>query len=222
MKTYSGSNAGSKIEPVIWNAKDSVWIISPWLGKNYTKRLAALSQKGIEVRIITSNVDYNIESLEILKASENPNLRLLVLDKDKPKEKATFVHSKIYLVDKEHGIAGSANFTYSGLNSNVESLSITENKEEAQQIEMDFMRLWMDLEREGMSTEELSNGTSYSIRNALPLLKNYEDIIQPNIVNKQLLYHPYYFFEFSFRVSAGKYPPVIFDRQGFVVVDAVT
>ena len=79
IKTYSGSNAGSKIRPLLDNAKDSVWIVSPWLGKEYAELLARLSQKGIEVRIITSKVDYNINSVEILKAFENPNLTYLIL-----------------------------------------------------------------------------------------------------------------------------------------------
>lgn len=82
MKTYSGSNAGSIIEPVLWNARESIWIASPWLGKDYAQRLALLSQKGIEVRVLTSNVDYNCESLEVFKTSENPNLIPLVLDKE--------------------------------------------------------------------------------------------------------------------------------------------
>jgi phosphatidylserine/phosphatidylglycerophosphate/cardiolipin synthase-like enzyme len=68
MKTYCDSNGGSQIEPVLWNARESVWIISPWLGKDYAEELVSLSQKGIEVKIITSYVDLNIESIEILKA----------------------------------------------------------------------------------------------------------------------------------------------------------
>jgi len=62
METYTGSDAGSQIEPVLWNARESVWIISPWVGENYAKRLVLLSQKGIEVRLVTSNVDYNGKS----------------------------------------------------------------------------------------------------------------------------------------------------------------
>lgn len=217
MKTYTGSNSGSLIEPVLWNARESVWIISPWVGKNYAKRLALLSQVGIEVRIVTSNVDYNAESLEVFKDSENPNLMLLVLDQ----EKATFVHSKIYIIDNRHAVSGSANLTYSGLNKNVESLSIAETKEEVQKIETDFMRVWMSFDRKRMSNEELSNGISHSIKNALPLSINYGDIDYPNIKEKELVYYPYYFFEFSFRASAGKSPPVLFENSGFVVLNAL-
>ena len=218
MKTYSGPTAGSNIEPVLRNARKSIWIISPWLGKEYAKQLAFLSQKGIEVRIVTSNVDYNNKSLEVFKASENPNLIPLVLDK----EKVAFIHSKIYIVDKVHAITGSANLTYSGLNSNIESLSIAETKEEVQQIEMDFMRIWMNFERKNMSNEELSMEISHAIKDALPLSINYGNIEHPNIKGKELVYHPYYFFEFSFRASAGKSPPVLFENSGSVILDGVT
>jgi hypothetical protein len=186
-------------------------------GEKLCKATCLLSQKGIEVRLVTSNVDYNGESLEVLKVSENPNLMLLVLDQ----EKATFIHSKIYIIDRSHAISGSANLTYSGLNKNVESLSIAETKEEVQQMETDFMRIWMSYERKRMSNEELSNGASHSIKNALPLSINYGDIDYPNIKDKELVYHPYYFFEFSFRASAGKSPPVLFEDSGLVVLDGL-
>jgi len=218
MRTYCDSNAGSQIEPVLWNARESVWIISPWLGKDYAKRLAFMSQKGIEVRIITSFVDFNIDSLEILKASENPNLRLLVLDK----KKVAFIHAKIYIIDNKYGVSGSANLTYSGLNSSVENLSIAETNEEVQKIRNDFMNLWMIFDRKSMSNEELSSGSSYSIRAAFPLSINFGNIDKPDIIGKELVYHPYYFFEFSFRASAGKSPPVLFENSGFVVLDGVT
>jgi hypothetical protein len=218
MKTYCDSNAGSQIEPVLWNARESVWIISPWLGKNYAERLASLSQKGIEVRIITSHVDFNLESIEILKASENTNLKLLILDK----EKAAFIHAKIYVVDNKYGVSGSANFTYSGFNSNIENLSIAETKEEVQKIRNDFMNLWMTFDSKSMSNEELSFGTSHSIRHALPLSINFGDIDQPNIKGKELVYHPYYFFEFSFRVPVGRSPQLWFGDSGFLVLDGAT
>lgn len=220
MKTYTGSNAGTKIEPVLWNARELIWVISPWIGKDYAKQLASLSHKGIEVRIITSNHDNNLESLQILKASDNPNLMLLVLDSER--SEGNFIHSKIYLVDNTYGISGSANLTYSGLHSNVESLTLAETNEEVQQIETDFMRLWLNLERKGMSKEELPSRTSASVRNALPLMEDFGDVNQSNIMNKELVYYPYYFFEFSFRASAGKSPPHLFEDRGFVVLDGAT
>jgi hypothetical protein len=56
----------------------------------------------------------------------------------------------------------------------------------------------------------------------LPLAINLGDIDKAEIKGKELVYHPYYFFEFSFRASAGKSPPVLFENNGFVVLDGVT
>ena len=221
MKTYSGSNAGSKIRPLLDNAEESVWIVSPWLGKEYAKLLATLSQKGIEVRIITSKVDFNLESLEILKACENQNLSYLVLDRERTDEKGVFIHAKIYLVDKKFGISGSANLTYSGLNTNVETLSIAENSDEVQQIENDFMRLWLKYEKNSLSKEALSSGTSYSIKKALPLASKGEFLETKSVQNTKLTYYPYYFFEFIFRGSVRS-PPLSFEDKGFLVMDGIT
>ncbi len=217
MKTYCNSQAGTQIEPRLWNARESVWVISPWLGRDYAKRLALMSQKGIEIRVITSYDDFNIDSLEILKSCENPNLRFLVLDK----EKAGFIHAKIYVIDNNYGVSGSANLTYSGLNSSVENLSIAETNEEVQQIRNDFINIWMKFDNKGMSNKELSSEDAHSIKNALSLNYSFADNEQPHIGSKVLVYHPYYFYEYNFRASAGKSPPVLFENRGLVVLDGV-
>ena len=193
----------------------------PWLQEEYAKDLAGLSQRGIEVRIITSKENYNLDSIEILKASENPNLHFRVLDRDSPQDKATFIHAKIYLADKKYGISVLANLTYSGLNNNVESLSIAENEEEVQQIERDFMRLWLKYENKSMSKDELSSGTTYSIRKALPVSNNLAIINQPNTEGKVLSYYPYYFFQYIFRGSVRS-PPLLFEDAGTLLLDGVT
>jgi hypothetical protein len=220
MKTCCDSNAGSQIEPVLWNARESVWIISPWLGKDYVERLASLSRKGIEVKIITSNDNWNMESLEILIASRNPYLWLMVLDK----QKVPFPHAKIYIIDNEYAFSGSANFTHSGMKYSVENLVIAETEEEVQKIRNDFVNMWMKFDGKCMSIEELSAGASpcaHSIRDALPLSINSGDIDQANIKDMELVYHPYYFFEFSFRVPVGRSPQLWFEDSGLIVLDGV-
>lgn len=218
MKSYSGSNAGSIIKPLIDNSKESVWIVSPWLGKEYAKQLAQLSQKGIEVRIITSKVVFNLEALEILKACENPHLLYLVLDK--AEDNGAFIHAKIYLADKKFAILGSANLTYSGLNTNIETLSIADTADEVEQIENNFMRLWLNYEKKSLSKQALTSGTTYSIRRALTL-SHTERMTESNFRNLTLTYHPYYLFEFIFRGSVRS-PPLFFEDKGFFIIDAIT
>lgn len=219
MKSYQGSNAGSQIEKPLWGARESVWMISPWIGADYARRLVSMSQKGVEIRIITSNDNLNKESVEVLTASPNPNLMCLVLDREK-----VFIHSKIYVVDGQYGFSGSANLTYNGLNRNVERLDIAENKEELQDLETDFMRMWFEFERKRMSNQELADRTSCSIRNALPLNPetNYAEIDHPSIKEKELVYRPYYFFAYNFHISFGRYRPVLFENSGLVVIDGET
>lgn len=196
------------------NAKKSIWIISPWLGQTYAKALSEQSCRGIEVRIITSKNEYNSDALRIFKEYTNANLLLLVLDQNK----ARFIHSKIYLVDKYFGISGSANLTYSGLNKNVESLSIAETQNEFEQLETDFMRVWMSYERKGMSKEQIAQETVFTIKNALPLVHNYVDKDENNFGKKELVYYPYYFFEFRYRGRLSS-PPKIFKDEGILLLD---
>lgn len=174
-----------------------------------------LSKKGIEVRLITSKVDYNIKSLELLKACENPSLLYLVLDKEN--EKTVFIHAKIYLIDQKYAVSGSANLTFSGFNTNVESLSIAETELEVQQIERDFMNLWLKYERQSISKEHLSKGTAYSVSHALPLNVKLPD----GQKNAKLTYHPYYFFEYIFRGSVRN-PPLLFEDRGTLAIDGRT
>ena len=111
MKTYCGSTAGSLLEPMLWSAQQSIWLISPWISPYYAERLLSFVQKGAE-ETITSNDQYNLKTVEILKAYENQGLFLLVIDKNK----VGFIHSKIYIVDKNKPSLDLANLTKSGLN----------------------------------------------------------------------------------------------------------
>jgi hypothetical protein len=177
--------------------------------------LGNLSKKGVDVRLITSKVDYNIKALELLKAYENSNLSYLVLDKEN--EKTVFIHAKIYLIDKRYAVSGSANLTFSGFNTNVESLSIAETELEVQQIERDFMNLWLKYEKQSLSKEQLSKGTAYSISCALPL--NIK--LPPGKKNAKLMFYPYFFFEYIFRGSVRN-PPLIFEDRGLLAIDGRT
>ena len=59
-----------------------------------------------------------------------------------------------------------------------------------QQLEVDFMRLWMDFENKQMSKEDFSNIKNHQIKDALPLAVNYGEVNNPNIVGKKLAYFP--------------------------------
>jgi len=217
MKAYLDTGAGSKITPLLWNAQKSAWIISPYIGKDYAEKLVSLSQKGVDVRIITTNDALNLDSIAVLERAKNPNLNFLVLDKNS--ENATFIHSKIYLVDSVYGVSGSANLTYRGLNTNVESLSITETPEEATELEHNFMKAWLKYENKNMKEDELTSATRYLVKNALPIVFGFEEVKRSGIEVKELIFYSYYSFEFSFRASVGRR---LFQDHCFVTLDAQT
>ncbi|MCW4000067.1 MAG: phospholipase D-like domain-containing protein [Candidatus Bathyarchaeota archaeon] len=219
MKTFSGTNAGSVLLPLFEKAQDSVWVVSPWLSKQYAEFLVQLSRRGLEVRLITSKVDTNLQALDVLRTAQNPNLHFLILENDKASSKAVFVHAKIYLFDKKFGVSGSANLTYSGLHTNVESLNQSETENEFQQLETDFMRLWLKYEKSSVSTEELSSNNRFFIKNGLPLAHSLIQTKSPN--RGRLVYCPYYFFEYIFRGSVRS-PPLFFEDKGFLVMDAMS
>lgn len=53
-----------------------------------------------------------------------------------------FVHVKLYIVDRRVAVAGSANLTFSGMNSNVERVEVKESPEEVAQEIVAFEELW--------------------------------------------------------------------------------
>lgn len=147
-----------------------------------------------------------------MQACENPNLLFLVLDKEN--EKSVFIHAKMYLIDKRYAVSGSANFTFSGFNKNVETLSIAENEQEVQQTERDFMNLWLKYERQSVSRDQISDGTAHFIKQALPLNIKLPDGQQ----NAKLTFLPYFFFEYILRGSVRS-PPLMFEDSGFLAID---
>ena len=50
----------------IFNAKKMVWVCSPWISKLYAERLYDLSRKNVEVRIVTSDNEYNAATYSFL------------------------------------------------------------------------------------------------------------------------------------------------------------
>lgn len=234
MRTFSGSEVGRFLEPILWNAKESVWVCSPWIGKEYMEKLVELSRQGIDIRIITSNVDYNQPAITLIKAREHPNFSFIVLDQEQGK----FIHSKIYVADNERAVTGSANLTYSGLHSNDETVHVTENVEEAHEVQRNFMELWLKYEKAGVKREALAAEPSKYVKNALPLNFAYSSIPgiidtitkglstlpgkhkKVTITNVKLNYYPYYYFEYIFR-GAVQIPVLVWEDKGSCMIDGV-
>ncbi|GEM_PF-1228438 len=159
MKTHVGRGAGAFIEQWLFTAEKTAWVCSPWISPAFAQKLMAMARKGVEVRIITSDHSLNAESLRIIKEAakpekdflgrikkdwKSPTLDYLIIrtPSEKDHEAGILVHAKMYLVDSEYAVVGSANCTESGFYRNLEHLVIFEGSEEVAWIEEDFVTLW--------------------------------------------------------------------------------
>jgi phosphatidylserine/phosphatidylglycerophosphate/cardiolipin synthase-like enzyme len=152
METYVGRGAGAHIEKELFSAKDYALICSPWISSEFAKRIVQMVERGVQVRVITSNkkAGDTEKTLEILKDFAKPPRDLLGRVKkdwapppfDYKIIDEKFVHAKIYTVDGKYAITGSANLTESGLWHNVEHIVIMKNPLEVEKIENDYEHLW--------------------------------------------------------------------------------
>lgn len=159
MRTHVGRGAGAFIEPRLFTAEKLAWICSPWISSAFAQRLVDLAKKGVEVRIITSDLEDNREALKILRDAVKPQKDFLGrIKKDwirpsldylilKSEEGQPLVHAKIYVIDESYAVVGSANCTESGFYRNIEYVIVFEG-EEVERIMEDYATLWklyMDL-----------------------------------------------------------------------------
>lgn len=104
------------------NANKNIKIVSPFIGLNTSKIISEFLTKNTEcectiiTRFYTQDFLDRVSNLEGLKLLKQSNVKLYALKN---------LHSKLYLIDDNYGIIGSANFTMGGFKSNHElSLAI--------------------------------------------------------------------------------------------------
>lgn len=202
----------------IFDAKKRAWVCSPWISKFYAEKLFHLSKQGVEVRIVTSDDDYNADTYSYLsQLPQTTNFDVHFVKKET-------LHSKIYVIDDKYAIAGSVNFTYRGLNQQTNNFVIYENKE-IEPISNDFKNLWIGFKSESIRP------TQSSLENILPI-QPYDKAVIPEIVNSntlevssaKLFVHPYYKIHFSLleNVRLPWYQQTVVEDKGIVVIDAST
>ncbi|UEL48303.1 phospholipase D family protein [Terrisporobacter hibernicus] len=104
------------------NTNKHIKIISPFIGLNTSKLISEFMKNNIQcectviTRFYTQDFIDRVSNLEGLKLLKQSNAKLYALKN---------LHSKLYLIDDNYGIIGSANFTMGGFKSNHElSLAI--------------------------------------------------------------------------------------------------
>jgi HKD family nuclease len=203
------------MEP-IFSAKKRAWVCSPWISKFYAEKLFNLSKQGVEVRIVTSDDEYNADTYSYLsQLPQTTNFDVHFVKKET-------VHSKMYVIDDNYAIAGSVNFTYRGLHQQTNNFAIYENQE-IEPIINDFKNLWIGFKSENIRP------TQSTLENVLPILP-YDKALVPEIVNSNILrvtwaklfVRPYYKIQYSLleNVHLPWYQQTVVEDKGMVVIDA--
>ena len=113
-----GRGIGGDIIAKIKSAKNRIWIISPFISREYMDILRSKHREGIDVRVLTmGKADFDYVR--------------------RPKE---FAHAKIYIID-DSGFYGSMNLTSDGVNKNYEVIAQAK-KEDLPKLEEEFLKLW--------------------------------------------------------------------------------
>jgi len=99
---------------LIWNAKEYIYITSPYLvlDSEMINALSLASKRGVDVRIITPKIG----DKWYVHAMSRANYRYLIEDEVKLYEYTPgFIHSKMFVVDDQYGIVGTINLDYRSL-----------------------------------------------------------------------------------------------------------
>ena len=154
------------------NASNSIKIISPFIGLNTSKIIVEFMKKNpncdctIITRFYTQDFLEGVSSLEGLKLLKQSNVKLYALKN---------LHSKLYIIDNNYGIVGSANFTMGGFKSNHElSLVIEDESELLNELNNYFCDLKENIESNG-DWEILINKIEEEIELTDKLFKNRKD-----------------------------------------------
>jgi hypothetical protein len=206
----------------IFNAKKRVWVCSPWISRFYVERLYDLSRKNVEVRIVTSDDEYNAATYSYLSHLMSKDSKSRSTNFDVHFIKKEVVHSKIYVVDDVYAIAGAVNFTFTGLTKQTNNFTVYEGQE-VEPIIRDFTRLWIGFKSENVRP------TQSTIKNLLPLIPyekaNLVEIKNAIILRKtsaKLTIDPYYKIVYSLleNVRLPWYQQTVIEDKGTVIVDA--
>lgn len=134
---------GQEIKAVFGSAKESILIISPFLGLNTCSHLAnVVKEQNIKCRLITrfyrEDFIQNANSIDGLRKLLTAGVEIFAL---------IGLHSKLYIVDDYYSIVTSANYTYGGLYGNFELGIKIENEIEINNACIQYFNsLWKEIE----------------------------------------------------------------------------
>jgi len=190
METYVGRGAGAHIEKELFSAKDYALICSPWITSEFAKRVIQMVERGVQVRVITSNnkagdTDKTLKLFQDLGRPPRDFLGRIKKDWAPPPFDykiidERFVHAKIYVADGKYAVTGSANLTESGLWRNAEHIIIMKKPEEVDMIERDYEHLWGFYE-----AKEIEDTSTNILKGLWKRIRDYTSEQNSNNQNKQ-------------------------------------
>ena len=120
----------------LFQAKKELLVCSPFISPNFLTDLIEISKKNVNVKVITSegNKDFYRSTLWLIDNFQNtPNFESKIIDR---------LHAKFYISDNDFAIHGSANLTDAALKSNIEQISILEEKNQINELKESFGHIW--------------------------------------------------------------------------------
>ena len=149
MQTHIGIGVGRIIEEKFLNAKDIIFVSSPTISPTIAKKLIELTEKGIKIKMITSE-PYHKEDKEAIKILQERNQKNMIELKVVDYNQAALIHAKIFIIDERFVITGSANLTEKSFFKLPEYIIIQNKKEEIKKIKNDFDDMWNFYQNESL------------------------------------------------------------------------
>jgi hypothetical protein len=145
----------------IQEAKESIQIAVAWFtDQDVLDILVEKRKQGIQVQVLISNDRKNFEeaySLDFTKLQQIGGKLVIV--------ETSFMHHKFCIVDQQVLLTGSANYTYSGLHKNNESIIITDEQESIKDFLLEFERfIEQAIEEEGLVVSPLVQALHHQIK----------------------------------------------------------
>jgi len=143
MRIVRSNRTGDHVMERLFKAHNYAYVCSPYISKNYAQDLAHLAKKGTLVKVLTSDkvidLGFHIRTFfkEIKRSDNLDSLKTLVISRNDLLE-----HSKLYIIDDEYAVMGSADLTTPGMYENGETVNIFEERDEVIQTREAFEAAW--------------------------------------------------------------------------------
>lgn len=149
MRIERTSQSGRYVVERLFSARTYAFICSPYISQEYAWEIVKLAEKGVLVKVLTSDKvverDFYIRTFfaEVKRQKQGgrlETLKTLVMNH----RGQSFEHSKMYVIDDQYAVTGSANLTRPGMWQNGETINIYQIPAEVRAVREAFENAWKD------------------------------------------------------------------------------